>query len=108
MAERNLPIKFFQKRQKDELDTEGRGGDKKLPKWASADTIKEKAEYAKSVFVDIASSLAIKVKNNNYVPSVVKVKMNEDALAKTYRKEVAALFNTGKLNLIGVNGEDED
>ena len=26
MAEENLPIKFFQKRQKDERDTEGGGG----------------------------------------------------------------------------------
>lgn len=26
MAEKNLPIKFFQKRQKDEMDTEGGGG----------------------------------------------------------------------------------
>ena len=31
MAEKNLPIKFFQKRQKDEMDTEGGGG--KPPKW---------------------------------------------------------------------------
>jgi hypothetical protein len=30
MAEKNLPIKFFQKRQKDEQDTEG-GGERKIP-----------------------------------------------------------------------------
>lgn len=106
MQERNLPIKFFQKRQKDEMATEG-GGERKLPRWASREIIGEKAGYVRRVLVEVASSLAEKVQKNNYVPSVVKVKMNEDALAKTYRKEVATLFNTGKLNIIGVSGEDE-
>ena len=40
MAEKNLPIKFFQKRQKDEMDTEGGGGGK-LPKWANPELIVE-------------------------------------------------------------------
>jgi hypothetical protein len=106
MAEKNLPIKFFQKRQKDEMDTEG-GGKRVMPKWANADTIAEKAHYVQGVLNSISNSLAGKVRKNNYIPSIVKVKMNEDALAKSHRKEVASFFNTGKLNIIGVNEEDE-
>ena len=41
------------------------------------------------------------------MPSVLKLKVNEDALAKTYRREIGNLFNVGKLNIIGGNGEDE-
>ncbi|MEO9211330.1 MAG: hypothetical protein ABI208_09545, partial [Ginsengibacter sp.] len=106
MAEKNLPIKFFQKRQKDEMDTEG-GGERKLPKWADIFIIKEKALYVNDVLSDISASLENKVKRNNYIPSIIKLKVNEDALAKTHRKEIASIFNTGKINIIGVYGEDE-
>ncbi len=106
MAEKNLPIKFFQKRQKDEMDTEGGGGGK-LPKWANPELIGEKATYVREVLTGISKSLATKVQRNNYVPSVLKLKVNEDALAKTYRREIGNLFNVGKLNIIGVSGEDE-
>lgn len=106
MATKNLPIKFFQKRQKDELDTEG-GSSNKPPKWVNPETVCEKSIYFQQVLGEIAESLSIKVKHNNYIPSVVKLKMNSDALAKTYRREIGNLFNVGKLNTIGVSGEDE-
>src|SRR5690606_30134476 len=99
MAEKNLPIKFFQKRQKDEMATEGSGGGK-LPKWADPEVLGEKATYVRKVLSGISQSLANKVQDNNYVPSVLKLKVNEDALAKTYRKEIGNLFNVGKLNII--------
>jgi len=41
MAEKNLPIKFFQKRQKDERNTEGGGGN--LPKWVNVQNAREKS-----------------------------------------------------------------
>lgn len=106
MATKNLPIKFFQKRQKDELDTEG-GSSNKPPKWVNPETVCEKSIYFQQVLGEVAESLSIKVKRNNYIPSVVKLKMNSDALAKTYRREIGNLFNVGKLNTIGVSGEDE-
>ena len=100
---KNLPIKFFQKRQKDELDTEG-GSSNKPPKWVNPETVCEKSIHFRQVLNEVAESLSRKVRRNNYVPSVVKLKMNSDALAKTYRREVANLFNVGKLNTIGVSG----
>ena len=105
MAEKNLPIKFFQKRQKDEQDTEGGGG--KPPKWIDASSVGEKSIYIRQVLANVSHSLTEKVKRNNYIPSVVKLKVNSDALAKTYRREIGNLFNVGKLNTIGVSGEDE-
>lgn len=106
MSDKNLPIKFFQKRQKDEMDTEG-GGSGKLPRWVDKSTIREKSVYIRSVLNQVGHSLNEKAKRNSYIPSVVKLKVNEDALAKTYRKEIGNLFNFGKLNIIGVSGEDE-
>lgn len=107
MAEKNLPIKFFQKRQKDEMDTEGAGSGV-LPKWANVDLATEKAEYIQSVLNGISSALDDKRKRNNYIPSVIKLKVNDEALAKSYRKEIGNLFNTGnKLNVIGISGENE-
>jgi len=106
MATKNLPIKFFQKRQKDELDTEG-GSNNKPPKWVNQETICEKSIYFRQVLNNVSESLSGKVKRNNYIPSVVKLKVNSDALAKTYRREIGSLFNLGKLNTIGVSGEDE-
>jgi hypothetical protein len=107
MSEKNLPIKFFQKRQKDEQDTEG-GGERKLPRWVNdADTLIEKAIYINGVLENISTSISQKIRANNYIPSVIKLKLNEDALAKTYRKEIANIFNIGEINIIGVEGEDE-
>jgi len=106
MEKRNLPIKFFQKRQKDEMGNEGNGR-KIIPQWASEERLREKSEYIKTVLANVSNSLAEKVKKNNYIPSVVKLKVSGDALAKTYRKEIGNLFNVGKLNIIGVSGEDE-
>ena len=65
MAEKNLPIKFFQKRQKDEMNTEGGGGGK-LPKWANPELIGEKASYVREVLTGISKSLASKAQRNNY------------------------------------------
>ncbi|MEY3501608.1 MAG: hypothetical protein RL308_3281, partial [Bacteroidota bacterium] len=103
---KNLPIKFFQKRQKDQLDTEG-GGARTMPPWVDQTIIAEKSIYIRDVLKTVASSLSEKVKVSSYIPSVVKVKVNKEAIAKTYRKEIGNLFNNGKLNIIGISGEDE-
>ncbi len=108
MAEKNLPIKFFQKRQKDNQDNEASGGARILPSWADKSMVVQKASYIQDVLSEVGISLAGKIAKQNYIPSVIKLKVNEDALAKTFRKEIGNIFNTaGKLNVIGVSGEDE-
>jgi hypothetical protein len=106
MADKNLPIKFFQKRQKDELGTEGRG-DSSIPAWVNPEFVGRKSLYFREVLKGVSKILSEKVTHENYLPSVVKVKVSEDALAKMYRREIGNLFNVRKLNIIGVNGEDE-
>ncbi|CAM4163284.1 S8 family peptidase [Cytophagaceae bacterium 50C-KIRBA] len=106
MADKNLPIKFFQKRQKDAFDNEAAGGGD-MPAWASQEIAVQKSAYVKQVLSGISDTLDRKRKTNNYTPSVIKVKMNQDALAKSYRKDIGNLFNINELNIIGVNGIDE-
>lgn len=103
-TDKNLPIKFFQKRQKDELGTEG-GGDRLIPRWVDQSLFRQKSIYVREILSVVAHSLSEKVKHDNYIPSVVKLKINEDALAKTYRKEISNLFYAS--NIIGLCGEDE-
>ena len=72
---KNLPIKFFQKRQKDERDSEGSGGP--MPSWADSSTIGSKAAYFQQVLSNVQNVLEQKVKRNSYIPSVVKLKIND-------------------------------
>ncbi|OKS86119.1 S8 family peptidase [Mucilaginibacter polytrichastri] len=106
MADKNLPIKFFQKRQKDAFDNEAAGGNE-LPVWASKAIAVRKSVYVKGVLSNISETLSRKRKVNSYIPSVVRLKMNQDALAKSYRKDIGNLFNVNEVNVIGVNGVDE-
>lgn len=104
--ERNLPIKFFQKRTNDERNTEG-GGSSSIPKWFNEDNVPQKAQLFMQTLDGIASNITEKRKNGNFLPTVLKLKINNEALAKTYRKEIAKVFNTQKINIIGLNYIDE-
>ncbi|NJN28696.1 MAG: hypothetical protein HC819_23310 [Cyclobacteriaceae bacterium] len=107
MADKNLPIKFFQKREVDEQDMEGAGGGNP-PRWVlSEPLLRKRSSYYRDVLREVGSKIRDKVEQNNYIPTVVKVKMNEDAVAKSYRWDITRLFNTGKFNLIGFSGEEE-
>lgn len=104
---KNLPIKFFQKRQKDESGTEGAGGGK-MPKWVNEENVYGKSIYFRQVLVEVNHLFEKKVMLNNYIPTVVKLKVNEKALAKSFRMDIANLFNVEKkLNIIGFNQESE-
>lgn len=50
MSDKNLPIKFFQKRQKDELDTEGMGK-KVIPGFVDLNALIPKATYIQNVHI---------------------------------------------------------
>lgn len=107
MADKNLPIKFFQKREVDEQDIEGAGGGNP-PKWLlSEPLLRERSSHYRDILREVGSKIRYKVERNNYIPTVVKVRMNEDAVAKSYRWDITRLFNTGKFNLIGFSGKEE-
>lgn len=108
MSEKNLPIKFFEKRQKDELSNEGRGGGKPPKFVLPPKELRSQSSYVNQFLGNVGNSLRIKVKKDNYIPSVFKVKIKEKAIAKTHRSEIGKLFNTrDKVNIIGILGEDE-
>lgn len=68
--------------------TEGGGGGTPPP-WLLSDpqALYERSMYVRDVLGTISTKLTEKRKKNNYIPSVLKLKVNEDALAKTYRRK---------------------
>lgn len=108
MAEKNLPIKFFEKRKKDELSNEGRGGGKPPKFVLQAKELRSQSSYVNQFLGNVGNAIRSKVKKDNFMPSVFKIKIKEKAIAKTHRGEIGKLFNTrDKVNIIGVLGEDE-
>jgi len=104
---RNLPIKFFQKREKDESSNEANGG-KQIRKWLITDNIPEKSVRFRQVLSSVAPKLDEKIAKNNYIPTVMRLRLHKKAKAKDPRKAISSMFNVEqKLNVIGINGNDE-
>lgn len=106
-AERNLPIKFFQKRDNDESSVEGMGNND-LPKWIKKDDVLRKSIEFREILSGVGEKLQAKAAKNNYFPTVMRLKLYKTALAKKSRKEVSEIFNVDKkLNVFGFNGHEE-
>ena len=108
MEKKNLPIKFFEKRKKDEQANEGRGTNKPPKFVLPKSELNLQSSYVKQFLGNIGNNLRNKTKRNNYIPVVFTVKIKEKAIAKTHRSEIGKLFNTrDKVNIIGIIGDDE-
>jgi len=107
MKDKLLPIKFFQKRKDDQLDTEGMSN-KELPKWAkdSSDKIGDTSVGLNKVFSSAAEILKVKQENENFIPVVMRIQLNDDARAKSPRRNLNELFKSQKSN--NIIGMDED
>lgn len=106
MNEKNLPIRFFSMREKDERMTEG-AGDSEIPNWVDRDAIPQKQAMFATVMTGMAAKLSEKSKKNNQLPSVLSLRLNQSASAKGSRQNIASIFNDkGAINLIGVTGND--
>lgn len=108
---KNLPIKLFKKRnndkalnnlpviKKDEIGVRFR---------LEGEELNARLSHFNGYFGGLRDRVQHKVDNNNYLPTIVKLKLNNDALSKTYRGEIGKIFNRGKkINLIGMVLEDE-
>jgi len=107
MKDKLLPIKFFQKRENDQLETEGMNN-KDLPKWAnvSPENIEIRSKNLKDVVNSAGKLLKEKQANDNFIPVVLRVQLNDDARAKSPRKNLDELFKSRREhNIIGM---DED
>lgn len=70
MNEKNLPIRFFSMREKDERMTEG-AGDSEIPNWVDRDAIPHKQASFVDMMTGMAAKLSEKSKSNNQLPSVI-------------------------------------
>lgn len=103
MAKKNLPIKLFQKRRIDERQTEG-SGSSTPPKWMlTGNELEERAEMLLEPFSDIEGEFATRPSYRDFIPVTLKVDIDDNAIAKSHRKDVQKLFNGrfSKNNIIG-------
>lgn len=100
-----LPIKFFSKRTEDEMRVEG-GGNGELPAFVlKNELLFQKANQLSSSFDSIVNNIVWSQRNN--VPTVIEAKLNTDALAKSHRGKINALFAGNKNNnVIGLSNEN--
>lgn len=108
MADEKLPIKFFAKREIDNLRTEA-GGSEDLPKWILSE---EKLAIRSQGFVHVLEGFKKEVikkeQSKSLIPLVFKARIVDDATAKTHRREVRSLFRTGPSNnVLGLGEADE-
>lgn len=108
MTNEKLPIKFFAKREIDDLRVEP-GGAKVVPSWVlTGDELVERASVLRDTFAHFLPLMKERVSRNSAVPFTFIAKMCEDATAKTRREDIASLLQIGKkLNLIGLAASDE-
>ena len=109
MTNKNLPIKIFEKRKNvDERKTEGGGDPDKIPAWAK---ITDEEFFAKSgeflQTIKLASQkLQDRKPERDFIPAVIKVEINEKALAKSHRADIANIFDVNhKRNLVSLTDD---
>lgn len=109
MGKRNLPIKIINKRvEVDERKPEpGFGGN--IPSFVlKDDKLKQKALSLKGKLNETREEANNKFEKYKSLPIVIKAKVNDDALAKSYRKELIELITNSKSdNVFGMSEEQE-
>lgn len=104
----NIPIKFFAKREIDNSRTEG-GGNGKLPSWVlEGEELILKSKQLQHSLNLIKDVLDKRPSEEDFIPTVIKTKINNIAKAKSHRSEISGLFKVNSQNsVIGLIGEDE-
>ncbi len=103
MENKNLPLKIFFTREKDQLDTEGGGGNP--PKWVlKGSQLKKRAEGLKVELKNV--KLDQKTKKRKYIPSILTVNLKDKAIAKSYRPKIESIFNENyENNVVAVTND---
>ena len=105
-----LPIKFYQKREITDDRLTNAGGSKDDPSWVlHGESLEERAGLLSTGIDDIIKTIEIKPDKYDYIPSVIAVELDENAVAKTHRNSIKEIFNQerDKNNVIGFNNENE-
>jgi len=108
MANERLPIKFFAKREIDELKVEA-GGNKVDPKWLlRGDELADRSSELLTALDQFTEILQKRVERNSVIPVVFLAKMCDGSTAKSHRKDIVSLFQFSEnSNVIGLSGSDE-
>lgn len=101
--EKLLPIKFFEKRKRDEQLTEP-GGSRDEPKWVMrGDDLVRRSQHLAGSMKQIAAQFETHKREELSLPMVMATTITEKALAKTHRGTVVELLNSDRQsNVIGV------
>ena len=108
--EKNLPIKLFRKRDNDKaLNNLGMSSENSGQRFRlEGEALATRVNYFNGYFGGLNDRVQQKIAGDNYLPTIVRLKLNSHALAKTHRGEIGKIFNRGKkVNIIGMIGEDE-
>ncbi len=100
---KNLPIKLFQKRRIDERRTEG-SGNNTPPKWQLYGAeLEERALSLIEPFEEVFNDFKTRPLKRNFIPATLKVDIDDNAIAKSHRKDIQKLFDgkQSKNNIIG-------
>lgn len=103
-----LPIKFFAPREIDELRIEGNGNSEK-PKWVlEGDALVKRAEILQTSLSDIETIMIERKQSASPVPFSFIAKIQEDATAKSKRKDITNFFQVkDNSSVIGVADVNE-
>ena len=107
MKGKYLPIKFFEKRKDyDDRGTEG-GGNKNIPLWVlSGNALAERTQKLSEDIINIKEKISSKEKRK--LPIIMSSKIEEKALAKSYRDSIKEFLNCDKKdNVIGFHKNDQ-
>ncbi|MCZ8157653.1 MAG: S8 family peptidase [Leptospira sp.] len=88
-SKKNLPIRIFYKREKDDRKTEG-GGNSNNPKWLLGGEELKNRSNALRISLDQVSKKYISEQSD--LPIVIDVSVNPKALAKSHRKDIETIF----------------
>lgn len=107
MSERNLPVKIFHKRKADEMLTEGGGS--KPPKWVlHGEKLRERSAQLISGLNEAKEKAVTKINKYKGIPTVLKAKIVDDAVAKSHRADMLSLFEERYDDkAIGLSAEQE-
>jgi hypothetical protein len=105
---KNLPVKLFNKREQDAFLNEA-GGSNDLPNWVLSDSILEaKCDEFKDSLAETAQLIASRAPSRAFIPAVITVSINRQAIAKSHREAITKVFNRKRENnFIGMSDDLE-
>lgn len=105
-----LPIKFYQKREVIDDRSTNAGGSDNEPSWVlHGEELEERITLLNTGIDCVIKSIEVKPEKYDYIPSIITVELDENAVAKTHRASIKDIFNQerDKNNVIGFNKENE-